>query len=176
MTIWTTTTKSPLGPITLAKSALGLCGLHLPGEAPTAAATRSSWRRDDDAFADERALLDAYFAGEPARFAPLVPAGTPFQLEVWRALGEIPFGATISYGELARRLGRAGSARAVGAANAKNPIAIAIPCHRVVGHDGRLVGYAGGVATKRWLLDHERAVAARGAIVAHERRAARQVA
>jgi methylated-DNA-[protein]-cysteine S-methyltransferase len=103
------------------------------------------------------AAFASYFAGSWSALAalPLDPHGSDFQRRVWRALREIPLGATASYGEIAQRIGRPGAARAVGDANRRNPIAIAIPCHRVIGGDGRLVGYAGGLARKRWLLAHE---------------------
>lgn len=104
--------------------------------------------------------LSAYFAGSLRRFQlPLDPAGTPFQLRVWERLREIPFGATVSYGEVARGIGHPGASRAVGAANGRNPIAIVVPCHRVIGADGRLTGYGGGLERKQWLLDHEAKVA-----------------
>jgi len=100
--------------------------------------------------------LGEYFAGERQSFdVPLDPAGTPFQRSVWEALAGIPYGTTRTYGELARSIGRPDAARAVGAANGCNPISIMIPCHRLVGADGTLVGYAGGLDAKRWLLDHE---------------------
>ncbi len=100
-----------------------------------------------------RAALDAYFSGREVAFdVPLAPAGTPFQRDVWTALRGIPFGATASYAEIARRIGRPRAVRAVGAANARNPIAILVPCHRVIGADGSLTGYAGGLERKRALL------------------------
>jgi methylated-DNA-[protein]-cysteine S-methyltransferase len=100
--------------------------------------------------------LNAYFNGGLKQFdIPLLPEGTPFQKKVWQALTEIPFGSTISYGELAAHLGNPGAVRAVASANAQNPIWILIPCHRVVGSDGALTGYAGGLHRKKWLLDHE---------------------
>jgi len=100
-----------------------------------------------------RNALDAYFAGRASLFdVPLAPEGTPFQRAVWQALLEIPFGATASYAEIARRIGRPKAVRAVGAANARNPIAIIVPCHRVIGTDGSLTGYAGGLERKRALL------------------------
>ena len=103
--------------------------------------------------------LGAYFAGALRRFAlPLAPRGSPFQQKVWAALQDIPYGRTESYGELAERIGFPGAARAVGLANGKNPIGIVIPCHRVVGSDGNLTGYGGGLDRKRQLLDHELAV------------------
>ena len=101
--------------------------------------------------------FDEYFAGERVSFdLPLDPVGTPFQLAVWEVLRTIPFGETISYGEQARRLGDRRKARAVGAANGRNPLAIIVPCHRVIGADGSLVGFASGLDAKRWLLAHER--------------------
>lgn len=103
--------------------------------------------------------LDAYFAGELMTFnLPLAPRGSEFQLRVWTALREIPYGQTESYGELAERIGSPGSTRAVGLANGKNPIGVIIPCHRVVGSDGSLIGYGGGLDRKRRLLDLEMAV------------------
>jgi methylated-DNA-[protein]-cysteine S-methyltransferase len=98
-----------------------------------------------------------YFAGELSSIdaVPTQTAGTPFQREVWRALREIPCGVTISYGELAQRIGRPKAVRAVGLANGSNPIGIVVPCHRVIGSGGSLTGYGGGIERKRWLLDHE---------------------
>jgi methylated-DNA-[protein]-cysteine S-methyltransferase len=108
--------------------------------------------------------LTAYFEGEIDALVELRTAteGTPFQRDVWKALRDIPAGTTISYGQLAARIGRPSASRAVGAANGQNPIAIVVPCHRVIGANGALTGYAGGVAHKRWLLDHERRFVARG--------------
>ena len=109
-----------------------------------------------------RRQLHEYAAGERLEFdLPLAPGGTPWQLAVWEALLEIPYGETITYAELAARAGRTGAARAAGAANGRNPIAILIPCHRVVGTGGALTGYAGGLDAKGWLLAHERAVRSR---------------
>jgi methylated-DNA-[protein]-cysteine S-methyltransferase len=100
--------------------------------------------------------LDEYFAGERREFdLPLEPNGTPFQRQAWTALRSIPFGETISYGEQARRLGDRNKSRAVGAANGKNPIPIVVPCHRVIGANGHLTGFGGGLGVKAWLLDHE---------------------
>jgi methylated-DNA-[protein]-cysteine S-methyltransferase len=101
--------------------------------------------------------LRAYFAGEREGFdIPLRPQGTPFQLAVWEALRAIPYAETRSYAQQAAAIGRPRAIRAVGAANGRNPISIIVPCHRVVGADGGLTGYGGGIAHKRWLLDHER--------------------
>ena len=98
-----------------------------------------------------------YFCGARRSFhLPLAPEGTPFQLRVWQALSTIPYGETLSYGELARRLGVSGGARAVGLANGANPLPIVVPCHRVIGASGSLTGYGGGLERKTWLIDHER--------------------
>ena len=105
-----------------------------------------------------REWLGRYFSGTDADASglPLDMRGAPFEQRVWAALREIPAGATTSYGEMARRLGDPGASRAVGAANGANPIAIIVPCHRVIGADGSLTGYGGGLGRKTWLLDHER--------------------
>jgi methylated-DNA-[protein]-cysteine S-methyltransferase len=121
----------------------------------------------DDVVEDDHPLLDEaaaqlteYFAGERTEFElRLDPRGTEFQRAAWDALRTIPFGETLSYGEQAERMGARGKARAVGAANGKNPISVIVPCHRVVGADGSLTGFAGGLDAKTWLLDHERRVA-----------------
>ncbi|MEY4230015.1 MAG: methylated-DNA--protein-cysteine methyltransferase [Actinomycetota bacterium] len=111
--------------------------------------------------------LEEYFRGERTEFdLPLDPVGTPFQHAAWEALRTIAYGSTISYGEQARRLGDARKARAVGAANGRNLIGIIVPCHRVVGANGSLTGFAGGLASKAWLLDHERRVLASALISA----------
>ncbi len=113
---------------------------------------RDAWRTHD-----VREQIAAYFAGNLRAFTlPLAPAGTPFQESVWRALAEIPFGETRSYGQLAAALGRPHAARAVGRANATNPICLIVPCHRVIGADGSLTGFAFGEEIKRRLLAHER--------------------
>jgi methylated-DNA-[protein]-cysteine S-methyltransferase len=104
-----------------------------------------------------QAQLAEYFAGERRAFdLPLAPQGSGFQVEVWRALLRIPYGETCSYGDIARVVGRPAASRAVGAANGRNPIPIIVPCHRVIGSNGSLTGYGGGLPVKRWLLDHER--------------------
>jgi methylated-DNA-[protein]-cysteine S-methyltransferase len=116
----------------------------------------ADWVRDDAALSTVRTQLDEYFAGGRDEFdLVLAPEGTPFQLEVWEQLRRIPYGETISYGELAERVGRPGAARAVGAANGQNPIAIVVPCHRVIGANGSLTGFGGGLPWKRCLLDLE---------------------
>jgi methylated-DNA-[protein]-cysteine S-methyltransferase len=116
----------------------------------------AGWVRDDAALGDWSAQLDEYFAGTRTTFdLPLQLHGTPFQVEVWEQLRRIPYGETISYGELAKRVDRPEAARAVGAANGQNPIAIVVPCHRVIGADGSLTGFGGGLPWKRWLLARE---------------------
>ena len=116
-------------------------------------------RRSNDSFHVIRDQLDEYFAGERLEFdVPLHLEGTTFQQRVWQELTKIPFGQTISYGELARRVGKPSASRAVGAANGRNPVSILVPCHRVVGSAGSLTGYGGGIERKQWLLDWERRV------------------
>jgi O-6-methylguanine DNA methyltransferase len=133
-----------------------LTELFLPGgwSAPAAHAVH------DDVLDAAARQLTAYFAGDLRAFdLPLAPSGTPFQQRVWRALLEIPFGRTQSYSELAALIGAPGAARAVGLANGRNPLAIIVPCHRVIGAGGGLVGYGGGLERKRWLLDFEAGIA-----------------
>ena len=116
--------------------------------------------RDDTPLAEARRQLEAYFEGELREFdLPLAPQGTGFQLRVWEALRAIPYGETISYGELARRVGDPGAARAVGLANGRNPLPVIVPCHRVIGADGSLTGFGGGLDRKRALLELEAGVA-----------------
>ena len=131
------------------------------------------WTRDDAAFAALRDQLDAYFAGRGRAFdVPVAASGTPWQCSVWAALREIPYGQTLTYGDLAARLGRPGAARAVGAANGRNAMSIVVPCHRLVGASGGLTGYLGGLERKAWLIAHERRVAAGSAQVGPDARAA----
>jgi methylated-DNA-[protein]-cysteine S-methyltransferase len=152
-TMYYTAVGSPVGRLVLMGSQGSLTGLWTNGHAVTPAG-----RRDERRFREEVAQLEAYFAGELQRFDILLQAtGTPFQQRVWEAIRDIDYGSTIPYAELARRVGRPGAARAVGASCVRNPIAIVVPCHRVVGSDGSLTGYAGGVDTKRALLTLERA-------------------
>lgn len=147
------TYSSPIGPLTLLMDARALAGLWMEPRAPQ---PRREWVRDPGAVAHVFRQLDAYFAGELARFdVPLALKGTAFQMRVWTALCEIPFGSTVTYSELAARLNSPASSRAVGFANARNPISIVVPCHRVIGRSGQLTGYAGGLERKRWLLAHE---------------------
>ncbi|MBV9947241.1 MAG: methylated-DNA--[protein]-cysteine S-methyltransferase [Myxococcales bacterium] len=147
---------SAIGPLTLRWSGGALTGVHF--DDADALARRREWVRDDACLEPVRTQIEEYFRGERRVFdLPLAFQGTPFQERVWRALVEIPFGTTTSYGELARRIGRPDwpGARAVGAANGQNPIAVIVPCHRVIGADGSLTGYAGGLPRKSWLLAHE---------------------
>jgi methylated-DNA-[protein]-cysteine S-methyltransferase len=110
----------------------------------------------DEPFAAAARQLAAYFAGQLTRFSlPLSPRGTEFQRQVWAALQEIPYGQTVTYGQLAADLGRPAASRAVGLANGRNPVSIVVPCHRVIGSDGSLTGYGGGLDRKRYLLDLE---------------------
>ncbi len=152
--------SSPLGGLRLLAGAEGLKEVsfeHRAGALPEGA--REDGGRHP-ALAEAERQLREYFAGTGRAFdLPLAPEGTAFQRRVWSALRSIPYGCTWSYGELARRIGRPGAARAVGAANHANPIAIIVPCHRVVGRDGSLTGYGGGLWIKRWLLDFEAAQA-----------------
>jgi len=151
---------TPFGPVMLVGDGTFLTGLYT-AEHQRMASPSADWRRTDDAFADVAVQLDEYFAGARRKFdLPLRPAGTPFQTSVWNELLRIPFGATMTYAELARRLGNPAASRAVGGANGRNPISIIVPCHRVIGVDGKLTGYAGGVEMKRRLLEWERHAAA----------------
>lgn len=148
---------SPLGELLLAGCETNLRVIRFPerrnGGAATAAAPEPGWQRRDDVFAAAKAQLAEYFAGTRRDFSlRLAPAATPFQATVLRALQAIPYGETRSYGEVARSLGRPRAVRAVGGANARNPLPIVIPCHRVVGADGGLTGFGGGLPAKRYLL------------------------
>jgi methylated-DNA-[protein]-cysteine S-methyltransferase len=148
------TIDSPIGPLTLAGEDGKLS--HLLMLDHSHAPDSSGWRRDDAAFPEVVEQLAAYFAGDLTEFdLAYQMAGTEFQRRVWTALLTIPYGQTRSYGQLAMQIGAPTASRAVGLANGRNPISIIVPCHRVVGSDGKLVGYAGGFHAKRWLLDHE---------------------
>lgn len=151
-----TITDSPVGRILLAGNAAGLSHIDLRAGS-NSIEPAVDWIEDESHFTEAIGQLQAYFAGTLKRFElPLAAEGTPFQNEVWRALLDIPYGETLSYGELAERLGKPGAARAVGLANGRNPLPIVVPCHRVIGSDGSLTGYGGGIDIKRALLDHER--------------------
>jgi methylated-DNA-[protein]-cysteine S-methyltransferase len=144
--------ESPIGPLSITVCDGALHGLQLDG-----ALAPSTGSRADAAVAHTvAAQLDAYFDGSLRAFdVPLAPAGSAFQHTVWDQLTRIPYGTVASYGAIAERIGRPSAARAVGAANRTNPIAIVVPCHRVIGASGALTGYAGGMWRKEWLLKHE---------------------
>lgn len=154
--------ETPIGPLTVVASERGLRAVLWPDEeigrvrlAEPSAPTTGSAAAENLQLAARQ--LAEYFDGDRMTFdVPLDPIGTAFQQTAWAALRTIPYGETISYGEQAARLGDRRKARAVGAANGRNPISIIVPCHRVVGSTGALTGFAGGLDTKRWLLDHER--------------------
>jgi methylated-DNA-[protein]-cysteine S-methyltransferase len=160
-TYWTSV-GSPLGSLSLTADDEGLTGLHMDSEKYEPAGPRPEWVEDAAPFAEVTRQLDGYFAGDRTEFdLPLHPTGTPFQLEVWEALTAIPYGEVRSYGQVAEQLGRPGASRAVGLANGRNPIAVIVPCHRVIGASGTLTGYGGGLHRKRLLLDLEAGVAGR---------------
>jgi methylated-DNA-[protein]-cysteine S-methyltransferase len=161
------TMPSPVGELTLAATDRGLAAVYFERHKyGHAADERSRWTPDDGGanlasrtLASAREQLTAYFDGRLREFdLPLDPTGSDFQRQVWAQLRRIPFGTTVSYGELARRVGDSGKARAVGAANGRNPISIVVPCHRVIGANGSLTGFGGGIERKRWLLAHEQRV------------------
>ena len=147
---------TPVGRLLVAADEAGLRYV-LFGEGRSSVGPQPGWHEDATRLAHAVRQLHAYFAGGLRRFElPLAPEGTPFQRRVWQELLNIPYGETISYGELARRIGKPTGSRAVGLANGANPISIVIPCHRVIGSDGKLTGYGGGLKTKEWLLALER--------------------
>jgi methylated-DNA-[protein]-cysteine S-methyltransferase len=156
-TTLTTTIDSPIGPLLLSASQGALTGVQMQNQRhfrglPEGAVHDDAW------FADIVTQLNAYFRGELRDFdVPLDLVGTDFQRRVWTQLQAIPYGETISYGELATRVGNANASRAVGLANGKNPVSIIVPCHRVIGADGSMTGYGGGLERKTWLLAHEKA-------------------
>jgi methylated-DNA-[protein]-cysteine S-methyltransferase len=147
---------SPLGTLLLLGDGFILTGLYMENQKYRPALPEACMR-DDSRFRDVREQLHAYFAGKLKRFSlPIAHHGTAFQQRVWQGLCEISYGEQETYGGLARRIGSSQASRAVGLANGRNPIGIIVPCHRVLGADGTLTGYGGGLARKRWLLDHER--------------------
>ena len=162
-TIWYTTLATPLGPMVAAAEDAALTGLWFEGQR-WFPAIGDNWRRDDalPLFAIVATQLDEYFAGRRRVFdVPLAPRGsraTPFQRAVWSAIAAVPLGATATYRSLAASCGNARGVRAAGAATGRNPISLLIPCHRIVGSDGSLTGYAGGLERKRALLAHEAAL------------------
>jgi len=155
---------TPVGPVLLTSDGEGLTGLYMV-EHKHGEAVRDDWIADDKArpFEEAKQQLAAYFAGTLTEFdLPLAMRGSDFQKSVWEELRTIPFGSTISYGELARRLGNPNASRAVGLANGRNPVSIIVPCHRVIGANGNLVGYGGGLPRKARLLAFELAVLVNG--------------
>lgn len=155
---------TPLGPLLLAMDAIGLTHVDLPHEKrPTLVG--AAWRRDAAYLAEAKRQFAAWFAGQLLEFdLPLHAHGTAFQMAVWKALRDIPYAATASYAGLAHSIDKPRAVRAVGAANGANPLAIIVPCHRVIGSNGKLTGYGGGLPAKRWLLAHERQHAPRVAL------------
>lgn len=156
-TIYFTTISSPLGELTLTATDKGLCGLFFEDHRYWPA-SKPSWQRDNGArFDAARAWLKSYFAGEKPKAMPTldVLGGTEFQRRIWKALRSIPPGQTRTYAGIAESIDKPKAVRAVGAAIGHNPISIIVPCHRVVGSNGSLTGFAGGVERKRWLLQHE---------------------
>lgn len=150
-TTYYTTVPSPIGELLLVSDGTSVTGLHMsPFDPP------SDGMRDEVAFADVITQLEEYFDGDRRTFdVPLKARGTPFQVSVWEGLKQIPYGETISYGELARWIGKPMAVRAVGRANGSNPIAVIVPCHRVIGANGTLTGYGGGLERKAKLLTLE---------------------
>jgi methylated-DNA-[protein]-cysteine S-methyltransferase len=154
------TVESPLGDLLLVSDGADLTGLYMQSHKGWPSVGQD-WRRDEEHFAAVVAQLKAYFAGERRDFElSLAPRGTPFQLSVWRTMASVPYGQTITYGQLAAGIGLPTAARAVGQASGRNPIPIIVPCHRVIGTAGSLTGYGGGIERKRWLLELEAAVSA----------------
>jgi methylated-DNA-[protein]-cysteine S-methyltransferase len=149
---------SPIGELLLLGDGEVLHGLYMQeGRKPVK--PRPDWERRDEAFAAARDQLGEYFAGTRTTFdLPLVLSGDAFQARVWAELQRIPYGETVSYGHVAREIGRPDAARAVGLANGRNPISVIVPCHRVIGSDGSLTGYGGGLERKRLLLELEQGV------------------
>jgi methylated-DNA-[protein]-cysteine S-methyltransferase len=155
-TLHQTFIDTPIGKLRLVADAQALVAVDLPSSKGKREPALDAPAAGHPVLDRARAQMAAYFAGERRSFdVPLAPRGTAFQRSVWAALNEIPCGETRSYRDIAARIGRPSSTRAVGAANGQNPIAVIIPCHRVIGADGSLTGYGGGLPTKRWLLEHE---------------------
>ncbi|MDO9451612.1 MAG: methylated-DNA--[protein]-cysteine S-methyltransferase [Stagnimonas sp.] len=158
MTTHFSSMSSPVGELTFTGTADGLTGVWFDTDRHQH--DRTHWQRDDALFADTRQQLEEYFVGARQVFdLKLAVQGTVFQQQVWAALCAIPFGETRSYGQQARSMDNEKAVRAVGLANGKNPISIIVPCHRVIGANGALTGYAGGLERKQWLLAHEAKIA-----------------
>ena len=154
------TIASPVGELTIIVSRRGVRALLWEAERADRVRVGDAVAVSDELIEETGRQLAEYFGGSLTIFdLPLDPVGTEFQQRAWKALRDIPYGETVSYGAQARRLGDVGLARAVGAANGRNPISIIVPCHRVIGSTGALTGFAAGIDTKRFLLDHERHVA-----------------
>ncbi|MBX3365766.1 MAG: methylated-DNA--[protein]-cysteine S-methyltransferase [Phycisphaeraceae bacterium] len=152
--------RTAIGPLRLSATAEGVASVEFDAQAtedPTVHGTDPGAAKVLRAAIDQ---IERYFKGTLTHFAlPLAPVGTDFQKRVWKRLGLIPYGSTTTYGEIARSLGDANASRAVGLANGSNPIPIIVPCHRVIGADGGLTGFGGGIERKKWLIEHERRVA-----------------
>ena len=159
-TLYRRTYQSPVGELTLIASERGLREIRWPGANGTDGTIGMNDGEGHPVLRETARQLDEYFAGGRTHFdLPLDLRGTPFQLAAWQALADIPFGETRSYRQQAAMIGRPNAVRAVGAANGANPVCLVLPCHRVVGADGSLTGFGGGLGTKRWLLEHEARVA-----------------
>ncbi len=160
MTIYTAVIDSPIGDLLIRADSNGVREIHFQTTMPKEKCAGPSLRAKDarsGLVAETSQQLAAYFKGKLKEFdLPLSPEGTAFQRRVWEALRGIPYGETLSYGDLARRIGNPKACRAVGAANGRNPLPIVVPCHRVIGADGTLTGFGGGLPIKEQLLDHER--------------------
>lgn len=157
---------TPIGSLTLVADGDDLIGVYMETHLHAPDSEEFGERVDGDPVLDRVAQqLTEYFAGDRVEFdLPLRPVGTDFQQRVWRALLDIPYGQTWSYGELAGRIGQPSASRAVGLANGRNPISVVIPCHRVIGANGSMTGYGGGIERKRWLLGHEAEIPPAGAL------------
>lgn len=157
MSTYYTTLESPVGPILLTANDTALTNLYMNQHRHAVDLPADAVEQETPLLTEAKRQLTAYFAGERQVFdLPLAPEGTEFQKKVWKQLEAIPYGETISYGELATRVGNANASRAVGLANGRNPISIIVPCHRVIGANGKLVGYGGGLSNKEVLLGLER--------------------
>lgn len=158
--IYFTGYESPIQTLRLLSDGRSLIGLYMMSE-KYALTPQRDWVEDESVapFPEAKQQLTAYFAGTLTDFdLPLELFGTTFQQKVWETLKTIPYGTTISYGELAQQLGQPTASRAVGLANGRNPVSIVVPCHRVIGANGKLTGYGGGIERKQWLLNHERLI------------------